>query len=166
MLSYFLKHFTSVHSIVCINQVNLQHPTAWIHFHRLAHSVSYSFSSTMNAHAKLVGRQKRGSFLRQSSAEALGNHATKKISIAVGRKLLSFFLPATSLAPERKGLTLAGTFPAAMTLITFVKAPRALLASAEDVFFKTDFRCSGRRPEGEHLIPWGKREQLLQPRRC
>ena len=61
-----------------------------------------------------------------------------------------------SLAPHRKGLTWAGTFPAAIALVTFVKAASALLAKAGDVFFRMDLRCSGRIPLGPAADPFGK----------
>ena len=76
--------------------------------------------------------------------------------MAIGRKLSSYFFPATSLAPQRNGLTLAGTFPAAITFTTLVKATSALFANAEEVFFRTDLRCSGRKPEGPAPDPFGK----------
>ena len=76
--------------------------------------------------------------------------------MAIGRRLSSFFLPATRRAPQKKGLTLAGTFPAAMTFTTLVKAARALVASAADVFFRTEMRCSGRIPDGPAPEPLGK----------
>ena len=76
--------------------------------------------------------------------------------MAIGRILLSFFLPATSLAPQRKGLTCSGTFPAANAFTNLVKAPKALLASAADVFFNTDLKCSGLIPDGPAPEPLGK----------
>ena len=76
--------------------------------------------------------------------------------MAMGRRLLSFFFPATSRAPQKKGLTCAGTFPAPIAFTARVKAPKALLASAAEVFFKTDLKCSGRMPEGPAPEPFGK----------
>ena len=75
--------------------------------------------------------------------------------MAIGRRLLSFFFPATSLAPQRKGVTDSGTFPADMTFTSLVKAAKDLLASAADVLFNKDLRCSGRIPEGPAPEPLG-----------
>ena len=60
------------------------------------------------------------------------------------------------LGDQRKGLTWAGTFPAAIAFTALVKAPRALFASAAEVFFKTDLKCLGRMPEGPAPEPFGK----------
>ena len=109
-----------------------------------------------------LGANKVSAFWAKAVLKHLATTLHKRFPIAIGRRLLSFFLPATSLAPQRKGLTCWGTLPVAMTFTSLVKAPRALVTSAAEVFLSTDFKCSGLIPDGPAPEPLGNESAAVE----
>ena len=72
---------------------------------------------------------------------------------AMGLKPPSFLLAAWSLAPQRKGETVEGIEPLAMTFTTLVSCVSALPDLFGGAPLRATVRCSGRKPEGPAALP-------------
>ena len=110
----------------------------------------------LHPHTQLQGAGQISRFACHLSTAALGSQPPNMLPTALGRIPPLFFSPACSLAPQRKGATLSGTSPAAITLTNLVKASSAAPSLPGVGILMAALICSALMPSGPGAVPFLK----------